>query len=376
MKPENETLEGFKLKCFKLSLTDFALVWYYSLIAGCADYYEDLRARFLKEFSPPSLRHETREKIIYLQQSRDETLDEYYTYFDTIVSRCPHHGFTNVVLFQKFLGGMRPFEWKRFNDAVGGSVVHLTMADVWDLIDDLAESTKRGPMNQTDEMAQMKEANLEMSEENIAGAMMDESDTENSQEEPSWELTTEPSEDLEQEADLVWDEEKPSWEHIEPAEEEDPWMTEPPEEVPNATDELPETYPALTTEVAEEIQPGLVLTNRLAETEPVLMMEASKLFPLINMRIMENNVINGEPERRMEKRPKQNDFLMEHSFATTRQGSLENKKARLKGPAAMVKGASPSQRYIKEEPPEQWSPEPSSSFNGNLGQNKAGAAAK
>ncbi|CAM8982244.1 unnamed protein product [Rhodiola kirilowii] len=49
-------------------------------------------------------------------------------------------------------------------------------------------------------------------------------------------------------------------------------------------------------------------------------------------------------------------------------------------PASMVKGPSPSQRYMKEKPLEQWSPDPSTSSHKNLGRVKvrinAGAAAK
>ncbi|CAM8932412.1 unnamed protein product [Rhodiola kirilowii] len=48
-------------------------------------------------------------------------------------------------------------------------------------------------------------------------------------------------------------------------------------------------------------------------------------------------------------------------------------------PAAMVKGPSPSQRYWKEKPPEQWKPDPSTSSHKSLGRVKArinaGAAA-
>ncbi|CAM8992041.1 unnamed protein product [Rhodiola kirilowii] len=126
MRPNNESLEEFKLKCFKFSLTNSAIDWYYS----CAAYegnYGDLRTKFLEKFCPPSLRLETREKILNLEQSRDETLDEYLAYFDSIVASCPHHGFTNHYLIQRFLAGMTPLEWKKLNDAAGGSIMKLTM---------------------------------------------------------------------------------------------------------------------------------------------------------------------------------------------------------------------------------------------------------
>ncbi|CAM8928959.1 unnamed protein product [Rhodiola kirilowii] len=80
-----------------------------------------------------------------LQQSRDETLDEYSTRYDTIVSSCPHHGFTKKVLLQKFLRGMKVDELTRINEAMRRSARNLTIADMWNLINDLAATRKRIP---------------------------------------------------------------------------------------------------------------------------------------------------------------------------------------------------------------------------------------
>ncbi|CAM8948274.1 unnamed protein product [Rhodiola kirilowii] len=167
MRPKNESLEEFKLKCFKFSLTNSVIDWYYS----CAAYegnYGDLQTKFLEKFCPPSLRLETREKILNLEQSRDETLVEYLAYFDSIVASCPHHGFTNHYLIQRFLAGMTPLEWKKLNDAAGGSIMKLTMAETWDLIDELAERTKQGPMHQTDDEAPTEDEDSQIAEEEPA----------------------------------------------------------------------------------------------------------------------------------------------------------------------------------------------------------------
>ncbi|CAM8932734.1 unnamed protein product [Rhodiola kirilowii] len=65
-----------------------------------------------------------------LQQSRDETLDEYHTKYDAIVSSCPHHGFTKKFLLQGFLRGMRANELTRINEAMRRSVRNLSMVDI------------------------------------------------------------------------------------------------------------------------------------------------------------------------------------------------------------------------------------------------------
>ncbi|CAM8929106.1 unnamed protein product [Rhodiola kirilowii] len=227
MRPKNESVEEFKLKCFKFSLTNFAIDLYYS----CAAYegnYGDLRTKFLEKFCPPSLQLETREKILNLEQSRDETLDEYLVYFDSIVASCPHHGFTNHYLIQRFLAGMTPHEWKKLNDAAGGSIMKLTMAETWDLIDELAESTKQGPMQQTDDEAPTEDEDSQITEEEPA--------------------RTGP----------VLTVEAPN--------------TSPcnlPEEVPYLTTKSAETYMDLTAELTEKITAGPVLTEELLEKGPV-----------------------------------------------------------------------------------------------------------
>ncbi|CAM8999400.1 unnamed protein product [Rhodiola kirilowii] len=266
MRPKNESLEEFKLKCFKFSLTNSAIDWYYS----CAAYegnYGDLRTKFLEKFCPPSLRLETREKILNLEQSRDETLDEYLAYFDSIVASCPHHGFTNHYLIQRFLAGMTPLEWKKLNDAAGGSIMKLTMAETWDLIDELAESTKQGPMHQTDDKAPTEDEDSQITEEEPARTGL---------------LTVEAP------------------------------NTSPcnlPEEVPDLTTKSAETYLDLTAELTEKITAGPVLTEELLEKGPVLMAEKPLLNPSYSMKItatkdeMIDDTVLGELEEKHE--PKQ-----------------------------------------------------------------------
>ncbi|CAM8965635.1 unnamed protein product [Rhodiola kirilowii] len=128
-----------------------------------------------------------------LQQSRDETLDEYYTNYDTIVSSCPHHGFTKKVLLQKFLRGMRADELTRINEAMRRSAGNLSMADMWNLINDLATATKRIP--QADRGMQIEEAGPETDEEDTPEPS-EESDMESigsNEEKSSWDLEEVPT---------------------------------------------------------------------------------------------------------------------------------------------------------------------------------------
>ncbi|CAM9000083.1 unnamed protein product [Rhodiola kirilowii] len=326
IKPANEMLEEFELKCFKFSLTDFATIWYYTSTASSAERFLDISVPFLREFSPPSLRQQTREKIMCLQQSRDETLDEYYTSFDTIISNCPHHGFTKKILLQKFLRGMKAADLARINEAMRRSARNYSIADMWYLINDLAAATKRIP-EADGEMQTEREETPEPSEE-----------------------TPEPSED--------WDIESVG------SNEEVSAM----EEVQNTTDMLPMPYPAIITQAAETIYDQF-LTNGHDEAEPSLKMQASRLLPSINRQIAENYVIHEEAEKRMGKGPEQNDSSMEHVFTMTGQGSPEHKKTQFK--RLVVKGPSPSQRRWKETSPEQRERGPSTSSHKKSGKGKA-----
>ncbi|CAM8951528.1 unnamed protein product [Rhodiola kirilowii] len=391
MRPKNESLEEFKLKCFKFSLTNFAIDWYYS----CAAYegnYGDLRTKFLEKSCPPSLRLETRKKILNLEQSRDETLDEYLAYFDSIVASCPHHGFTNHYLIQRFLAGMTPLEWKKLNDAAGGSIMKLTMAETWDLIDELAESTKQGPIHQTDDEAPTEDEDSQITEEEPA--------------------RTGP----------VLTVEAPN--------------TSPcnlPEEVPDFTAESAKTSPALMAEAPELPENGPILTEKLLKKDLALVVEVPQLVPSVCIRITapEDKVINEEVQGKLEAGQRQEKPTMEHSLVMSQEKPAENslvlgwqfisatkkrvskgaclrslgkrlnfqnykdanrpytkkrqrhgpvqwkpgrknKRARLIEPAVMVKGPQPSQKLWKEKTPKPWS-----SYSGKKsGRSNTGTVAK
>ncbi|CAM8953960.1 unnamed protein product [Rhodiola kirilowii] len=315
IKPDNEMLEEFKLKCFKFSLTDFATIWYYTSTAWNAVRFLDISVPFLKEFSPPSLRQQTREKIMSLKQSRDETLDEYYTNYDAIVSSCPHHGFTKKILLKRFLRGMKADDLTRVNEAMRSSARNLSIADMWNLIHDLAIAT-----------SQIPEADRGMQTE-----------------------TPEPSENWDIES-IGSNEEKPAL---------DLNAVSAMEEVQNTTSMPPEPYPAFVTQAAETIYDQF-FTNRQDEAEPSLKMQASRLFPSINRQTTENYVIHEEAEKRMGKGPEQNDFAMEQVFAMTGQGSQKTQFKKL-----VVKGPSPFLRQWKETPSEPCDLDLSPSFHKN-----------
>ncbi|CAM8923107.1 unnamed protein product [Rhodiola kirilowii] len=316
MKPENETLEEFKLKCFKFSLTDSAIEWYYS----CAEYescYENLRAKFLKEFprpnfctapcqrATPSFELEIRKKINNLKQSRDETLDEYLWYFDSLITSCPHHGFMNNDLLQRFLGGMMPLEQKRLNDAAGGSIMKITIIETWDLIEDLAESTKQGPMHQTEDKAPTMEVDSVQNkpdtspitslpatkprEDISTRAVMD---VEAALKEP----ILEPTEQTEDEDSQITKEEPAKSDPVlitkpvEPLEavlitnlpEEVSALLDEPNEVPDFAAIIPKTCPILTIEAPKA---GLVLIIKLSKNDLTLMVE----FPNFSPRLYANH---------------------------------------------------------------------------------------
>ncbi|CAM8892742.1 unnamed protein product [Rhodiola kirilowii] len=320
IRPEDERLEEFKLKCFKFSLTDFATIWYYTSTAWNAERFMDISVPFLREFSPPSLRQKTRERIMNLQQSRDETLGEYYANYDAIISSCPHHGFTKKVLLQKFLRGMKADDLTRLNEAMRSSARKFTIADVWNLINNLAATIQQIP--QADGGIQMQEAGPETDEED----------------------TPEPSKVSDIES---FGSNEPSWEQN---------AVSAMDEVQNTTSMLPEPYPAFFTQASETIY-NQVPTDGHDEAGPSLKMRPSQLFPSINKQIAENYAIQEEAEKQMGKGPEQKDSYIEHAFAMTGQGSPKQEKTQFK--KLIVKGPSPSQRRWKEIPSE-LDPNPSS----------------
>ncbi|CAM8978211.1 unnamed protein product [Rhodiola kirilowii] len=160
IKPEDEPLEKFELNYFKFSLTESASSWFYSSGADYESSYWDLRVRFLEKFSPPSLRFKVREKLRTFEQFLGETFYEYYVHFNDLQGSCPHHGFPDLFLLQRFLEGMMPLERNMLDAAAGGSVMNLRMYELWNLIDDVAERSgpRPGQMHKTDDKAQTVEA--------------------------------------------------------------------------------------------------------------------------------------------------------------------------------------------------------------------------
>ncbi|CAM8972557.1 unnamed protein product [Rhodiola kirilowii] len=216
------------------------------------------------------------------------------------------------------------------NDAAGGSVMNLTMSQTWDLIDDLAESLKRGPMHQTENKAPTVKADSVQNEPeeeapeegpvhitNLPEEITPVPDLIAEPVESNTVLTPEPSEDLEPEIDIVWYEEEPSWKlTIEPAE----------EEVPNTTDALPETDPVLITELTKTYH---ALTAELTEkitADLALVVEVSQLVPSVCMRITapEDKVINEEVQDELEAGQRQEKPTMEHSLVMSQEKPAKN----------------------------------------------------
>ncbi|CAM8956852.1 unnamed protein product [Rhodiola kirilowii] len=367
-----------------------------------------------EEFSPPSFQCEIREKIMYIEQSRDETLDEYLWYFDSIVTSCPHHGFTNLDLIQRFLGGMMPHEWDRLNEAAGGSVYDLTISDIWELINVLAESSR--PQQEQTEPLEDDVEELAASIQQLADMM------EQYQAETEEDLTEirEKLSDLNQtvselrrdrrEEDgtkTVVDMEEaliePILEPMEPSKDEDPTTPK---------GEPAETSHDLITNLSEEGR------DLIAKT-PLLDSSLSVCMPTITPE--DEGIINDEVQGRLEEKQEQGRPILGKSLAISQQGSRENSlilkrpfllatktrvnmgtcliplvrdgkivniqnckdairsylkkrprhgmfqwkpgwrstRARHDGPAAMVKRSSPTRRDVKAKPPDQWKGEPS-----------------
>ncbi|CAM8917693.1 unnamed protein product [Rhodiola kirilowii] len=320
-------------------------------------------------------------------------LDEYLWYFDSIVTSCPHHGFTDFELQTKFLSGMTPQEWNWLNDAAGGLVMDLTVDDLWNLIDDLAARSRQrqDQAMRSEEMDNIMhqiraktevwaaENELAASTQQLAADIQQLSASMHqfTAETESWaiEKTVEPEEPTKNEESWVAQKEASNqlWDLINKLPKSGPVLiTNPSEEITVLTAE-PIEVPNITTKAAEEIKPGPVLALGAPEEVPNLIAELSEKAPVPftttqQGKPLENSLVPGQPSiTTTMKRIGRGACLMSPTFNGTKPNfqthksanysnmkrrqkhglkewkpGRSNKQARLIGPAAMVKETSPS----------------------------------
>ena len=131
------------LKAFPFSLEGKAREWYYTQPAATVSNWDTLRREFLEKFFPAEVTDKLRKDISMIVQDESETLYEYWERFNNLLEACPHHIIDKIVLLGYVTQGMRPQDKTTLESASNGSMKkYKTTDEAWQLISDLAESTR------------------------------------------------------------------------------------------------------------------------------------------------------------------------------------------------------------------------------------------
>ncbi|XLT01331.1 hypothetical protein HN51_050682 [Arachis hypogaea] len=131
------------LKAFPFSLEGKVREWYYTQPLANVSNWDTLRKEFLEKFFPSEVTDKLRKDISTIVQDDNETLFEYWERFNSLLEACPHHMIDKIVLLSYITQGMRPQDKTTLESASNGSMKkYKTTDEAWQLISDLAESTR------------------------------------------------------------------------------------------------------------------------------------------------------------------------------------------------------------------------------------------
>src|ERR1044071_4601556 len=115
------TKEANYLRLFPFTLSSRAATWYDTMPNSSITTWEDMLGNFLRKYHPASKDSRIREQIHSFRMDPDDPYYMAWERFQTLLSRCPHHGLSDWALVEKFYNGLT-FETRfRFNTPAQGN---------------------------------------------------------------------------------------------------------------------------------------------------------------------------------------------------------------------------------------------------------------
>ncbi|GJZ47900.1 reverse transcriptase domain-containing protein [Tanacetum coccineum] len=99
MKIPNVPNTSVKLMLFPFSLEGAARIWLEKEPPRSIETWDDLVSKFINKFFPPSKTTNLRNEITRFQQKFDETFYEAWDRFNDLLRGCPHHGFSECMMY-------------------------------------------------------------------------------------------------------------------------------------------------------------------------------------------------------------------------------------------------------------------------------------
>ncbi|XP_022036510.1 uncharacterized protein LOC110938551 [Helianthus annuus] len=140
------TEDACKLRLFPFSLADRAHAWLESLPAGSITTWAGMKEKFLGKYFPPSKIARLRSMIQEFRQKEGESFYETWERFKELLLKCPHHGFEDWALVEKFYYGVTPATRNMLNTTAGGDLMTAkTPEECMDMFEDIAMSSYEFP---------------------------------------------------------------------------------------------------------------------------------------------------------------------------------------------------------------------------------------
>ncbi|GJU89991.1 reverse transcriptase domain-containing protein [Tanacetum coccineum] len=106
-----------------------------SILLLCSPTWDDLVAKFINQFFPPSKTTNLRNEITNFKQRFDESFSEAWDRFKDLLRACPHHGFSELHQLDTFYNALNVNDQDSLNSAAGGNFLDKRPADCSSIIE-------------------------------------------------------------------------------------------------------------------------------------------------------------------------------------------------------------------------------------------------
>nr|GEV82112.1 reverse transcriptase domain-containing protein [Tanacetum cinerariifolium] len=135
LKYKNVSHDAIKLMLFPFSLEGTTRTWLEKEPPRSIHTWEDLVAKFVNYFFPPSKTTNLKNDITNFQQRFDETFSEAWDRFKDLLCKCPHHGFLELHQIDTFYNALTQSDQDSLNATVGGNLLNRTPRDALTIIE-------------------------------------------------------------------------------------------------------------------------------------------------------------------------------------------------------------------------------------------------
>ncbi|GKB92853.1 reverse transcriptase domain-containing protein, partial [Tanacetum coccineum] len=131
----NVPTTSIKLMLFPFSLEGAARIWLEKEPHRSIQTWDDLVAKFINQFFPPSKMTNLRNEITNFKQRFDESFSEAWDRFKDLLRACLHYGFSELHKLDTFYNALNVNDQDSLNSVAGGNVLDKRAADCSSIIE-------------------------------------------------------------------------------------------------------------------------------------------------------------------------------------------------------------------------------------------------